>query len=136
MVNSRQKGSAGERELARVLRETLGVEARRGQQYCGSPDSPDVVTSLDGLHIECKRVEALSLYKALKQAIRDAGEDEIPCVMHRRSREDWVVIVRLRDARRFAEIISSTGKNVSPRSSEGVSSQERGNGQSLKTPES
>lgn len=128
MVNSRQKGSAGERELARVLRETLGVEARRGQQYSGSPDSPDVVTSLEGLHIECKRVEALSLYKALKQAVRDAGEDEIPCVMHRKSREEWVVIIRLKDARRFAQIIGSTGKDDSPSSVGGVSSQERGNG--------
>lgn len=35
MVNSREKGARAERELAGKLRELLGVEARRGQQFCG-----------------------------------------------------------------------------------------------------
>ena len=60
-INSRQKGAAGERELANWLKQYEGVEARRGQQFSGSPDSPDVVHSMEGLHIECKQVEALSL---------------------------------------------------------------------------
>lgn len=34
-MNSRQKGAAGERELAKALR-SHGFETRRGQQYCGS----------------------------------------------------------------------------------------------------
>lgn len=127
MVNSKKKGSAGERELARVLRTTLGIEARRGQQFSGSPDSPDLVTSLDGIHIECKRVERFNMYEALNQSRRDAGE-KIPTVFHRRSREEWVVIVEVKNLKRFCEIICSTGKDDSPSSVGGVSSPERGNG--------
>lgn len=52
-VNSRAKGARGEREAAKFLR-GLGFEARRGQQFSGSKDSPDVVTNLAGVHIENK----------------------------------------------------------------------------------
>ena len=95
MVNSRNKGKAGELELAHELTRLLGVDARRGQQFSGSPDSPDVRTNLPGLHIECKRVERFNLYDALAQSARDAGPDEIPIVCHRRNRTKWVVIVEL-----------------------------------------
>ena len=53
MVNSRNKGKSGELELAHELERLWGVSARRGQQFSGSPDSPDVVTGIPGLHIEC-----------------------------------------------------------------------------------
>ena len=45
---SRDKGKAGERELASKLRE-YGYDARRGVQFHGGPDSPDVV-GLPGIH--------------------------------------------------------------------------------------
>jgi len=38
---SRNKGASGERELARELSRLLRVDARRGQQHCGGPDSPE-----------------------------------------------------------------------------------------------
>lgn len=63
MTNSRRKGASGERELAKKLRE-YGYEARRGQQYCGSNGDADVV-GIPGIHIECKRVEALNIEKAM-----------------------------------------------------------------------
>jgi Holliday junction resolvase len=40
---SREKGKRGELELAAELRRLFGIEARRGVQYCGGGDSPDVV---------------------------------------------------------------------------------------------
>ena len=83
-MNSRQKGAAGERELAKVLR-SYGYEARRGQQYCGANGDADVV-GLPGIHIECKRVEHLDLYGAMAQARHDANTDELPAVMHRRNK--------------------------------------------------
>lgn len=58
-MNSRNKGAAGERELAKVLK-GYGYDCRRGQQYCGANGDEDVV-GLPGLHIECKRVERLNL---------------------------------------------------------------------------
>jgi Holliday junction resolvase len=103
-INSRTKGATGERELAKKLTETFGCEARRGQQFKGGADSPDVVTSLDGVHFECKRVERFNLYKALEQATRDAGE-KVPVVCHRQSRKDWVLVVKLDDVNRLVDKI-------------------------------
>jgi Holliday junction resolvase len=93
-INSRQKGAAGERELAALLR-FHGYEARRGQQFNGGSESPDVVCQpLKDFHFECKRVEAGNLYKWMRQASRDASAGgKVPVVMHRRSREDWVAIL-------------------------------------------
>ena len=92
-INSRAKGAAGERELADFLRQH-NVVARRGQQFHGGPGSPDVVTDLDGIHFECKRVEKGSLYDWMEQATKDAGTN-IPVVAHRRNRKDWVAILPL-----------------------------------------
>ncbi len=94
-MNSRQKGAAGERELACALREH-GYNARRGQQYSGANGDADVV-GLPGIHIECKRVERLNILEAMKQAIRDALDGELPAVFHRRNREPWLVTMRLDD---------------------------------------
>ena len=67
-INSIQKGKAGERELAKKLKE-YGFDCRRGQQYSGI-EGEDVV-GLDGIHIEVKRVERLNIYDAVDQAKRD-----------------------------------------------------------------
>ena len=92
---SREKGKRGERELAALFRK-YGYAARRGQQFSGSSDSPDVVTDLDWLHVECKRTEVLNLYKALEQAEADAGV-KIPAVFHRKNSQPWVAILRAED---------------------------------------
>ena len=95
MVNSRAKGKAAELEVAHIL-QSYGYDTHRGQQYHGGPDSPDVV-GIDGLHIEVKRVERLDLDAAMEQSIRDAGEGEVPVVIHRRSRKLWKVTMLLSD---------------------------------------
>ena len=89
-TNSRAKGARGEREFAALLREH-GFDARRGQQFAGGADSPDVVSaSLSWLHIEVKRVEHFNLAKACAQATRDAaGKPWI--VAHRRNRKPWFI---------------------------------------------
>jgi len=100
------KGKAGERELAAELRRLFGVEARRGVQYQGGGDSPDVVTDLPGVHVEVKRTERLSLYPAMKQASTDAGADKVPVVFHRQNREEWLAIVRLNDLPTLAKLLT------------------------------
>ncbi|WP_066452437.1 putative PDDEXK endonuclease [Anaerotruncus rubiinfantis] len=92
-MNSRQKGAAGERELARKLRD-LGYDCRRGQQYSGANGDADVV-GLPGIHIECKRVERLCIEDAIAQAKRDAREGEMPVVMHRKNHCEWLVTMPL-----------------------------------------
>lgn len=96
-INSRQKGAAGERELAKFLREHGYDGAYRGQQFQGGKDSPDVVCpGLEMFHFECKRVEAGSPYEWYAQAQRDCG-GKVPVVAHRRSRQDWIVVLSLAD---------------------------------------
>lgn len=94
-MNSRQKGAAGERELAKALR-SHGFETRRGQQYCGSNGDADVV-GLPGVHIECKRVERLNLEDAMAQSRADARPGEIPVVMHRKNNCKWLVTLSIDD---------------------------------------
>lgn len=91
-INSRTKGCVGEREFAELLR-SLGIDARRGQQHSGSPDSPDVVHNLTGVHIEVKRVQAGNPYKWLEQACRDCAKGSIPVVAHRKNHKNWMAIL-------------------------------------------
>lgn len=95
MVHSLNKGKRGEREVAKLLQD-FGVEARRGRQFSGSPDSPDVISSLDNLHIEVKLRERFELYPSLEQAERD-DPDRIPIVFHRRKRKDWTITMYAQD---------------------------------------
>jgi len=92
---SREKGKRGEREVAGILRQH-GYDSKRGVQYHGGPDSPDVV-GLPGYHIEVKRVERLDLQRAYRQSESDAAADEVPLVIHRRSHEPWMVTMTLDD---------------------------------------
>jgi hypothetical protein len=90
---SRQKGKRGEREAAAELGQLLGCDARRGVQYQGGPDSPDVVLEGVNIHVECKRTETLNVYKALEQAKKDAPPGCVPVVWHRRNGMDSVLII-------------------------------------------
>ena len=103
MVNSNQKGKRGEREVAALLRD-YGFEARRGQQFAGGGDSPDVVHTMDGYHIEVKFTEALSLYKAMDQAIEDCKPGDTPIVFHRRKHKPWLAII---DAESLVDLIQT-----------------------------
>lgn len=92
---SRNKGKTGEREVAKLLRE-YGYHGKRGNQFKGGPESPDVA-GLPEHHIEVKRVEAFRLYDALAQANSDAGPFDIPVVFHRSNGHPWVVVLEARD---------------------------------------
>lgn len=90
----RRKGATGEREFAEQLRES-GFDARRGQQFHGGADSPDVISEqLKWMHFEVKRVEALSISNACQQAERDASGKPW-AVAHRKNNEPWYITIRL-----------------------------------------
>lgn len=97
-MNSKRKGTNGEREIANILKEH-GYDCRRSQQYCGYADGSlaDVI-GLDGIHIEVKRVESglKKMDDFMEQAIRDC-QDDIPTVWHRRNNKPWYVTMRLED---------------------------------------
>lgn len=105
-INSRDKGKVGEREWSKYLREQFGLEdARRGRQYAGHEDAPDVVGGWTGTHAEVKRVESLNLHKAMAKAIEDAG-GRIPYVAHRRNRQPWLITLRAMDLKDFANAVA------------------------------
>ena len=79
---SRDKGARGERELAVKFEEVFGCKARRGRQFCGSPDSPDIQTTLPGIRPECKRVERFKDCDTTEQATADAA-DKVPVACRR-----------------------------------------------------
>ena len=61
-------------------------------------DVPDLV-GLPGIHIEVKRAEQVRLSEWMQQAETDSKRfsDGMPVVFHRRSREPWLVTMRLVD---------------------------------------
>jgi Holliday junction resolvase len=100
-MNSRAKGARGERQWRDELRAN-GYAARRGQQFSGSPDSPDVICDeLSWLHFEVKAVERLNIEDAMDQARRDAGA-KTPVVAHRRSFRRWLITM---EAETFFEFL-------------------------------
>lgn len=94
-INSRQKGAVGEREFANLLK-AAGIESRRGQQFHGGKDSPDVISGLTNVHFEVKRVEAGNPYDWFEQAKTD-GEGKMPIVAHRRNGQQWIAILDMHD---------------------------------------
>ena len=98
-MNSKKKGSAGERELLHLL-EAHGIPAHRNlQQFVGGVDNPDIGAEVCGLplHIAVKRQERLRLSAAVNQAVRDANGHALPIVTHRSNRQPWLVTARLAD---------------------------------------
>lgn len=122
-INSRSKGARGEREWRDELRAQGYMKARRGQQFAGGPDSPDVVCpELERFHFEVKRTEKLNVYDAYDQAKRDAGGTDYihpdgktvlasvdwktPVVAHRRNGRPWLVIM---SADTFFQMLRDSG---------------------------
>ena len=97
MMNSKKKGSAGERELCHILTGE-GFPCRRNDQWgVGGYNNPDVAAEgLERFHLEVKRTERLNLGAAMEQAEHDAA-GRVPVVAHRRSRRPWLITMHLSD---------------------------------------
>jgi hypothetical protein len=104
----REKGKRGERECAAALNAVLGgdANARRGVQFQGGNDSPDVRLDLP-IHVEVKRCEALNLYAALEQAREDAPAGMPAIVCHRRNGRKWVAILEIDSLADVAQIVAT-----------------------------
>lgn len=98
-MNSKRKGSAGERELEQILAES-GIRAvRNDQRYISGKNNPDISVEFAGepVHVEVKRAEHLNITKAVNQAVSDADGKAFPVVVHRTNRQPWLVTFRLDD---------------------------------------
>ena len=106
-INSRQKGARAERQFRDLLRAEGYLQARRGQQFSGSPESPDVVCpELEFLHWEIKAVERLNIEDAMAQARRDCGASypglrKVPVVAHKRNFRPWLITMDAENFFRF-----------------------------------
>lgn len=89
---SRNKGAAGERELAKILADELGVEVKRklGQARDGGDD-----IQVGKYRLEVKRREALRLDDWCEQIQAAAGPGEWPVVVYRRNGQPWRAVVPL-----------------------------------------
>lgn len=110
MVNSRAKGARSEREASKLVTEVLGVTARRGQQFSGIGESPDIVTGLEAVHFEVKNVQALNLKNAFEQATRDAKNGNMPVVLHKKDRQPWMLTFKFEDIWKLYEALEKIKK--------------------------
>ena len=105
----RDKGKRGERMHAKVLRELGFSDARRGVQYAGGPDSPDVV-GIPGAHAEVKFYANHAATKYMRQSVDEARDGEVPYVVLRANGMglmDEIICVRAKDLVSFATKITS-----------------------------
>ena len=93
---SRDKGKRGEREVAAILK-GYGYQARRGQQFRGTKDSPDVIHNMYGWYVESKMVQQLNLYAALDKADGEKMKTEKSVVFHRKNGKRWLVTLDAHD---------------------------------------
>ena len=114
-MNQRQKGAVAEREVAKLLNskwltaEGTTVTARRGQQFSGGPDSPDVVHNIPQVHLEVTRsykvkpgTEAMAA--KLSQAERDCPLVAIPYIVWRHDGDtSWRVTFYAKIGRRYIQ---------------------------------
>lgn len=93
--SSKAKGSAGERELVKVLQDA-GFDAER-TLFQPDPDNPrpDVRTNINHTSWECKRVEKLNFWAAIEQSETAAGDKNNSVMAFRRNREPWRVVISL-----------------------------------------
>lgn len=101
-MNSREKGKRGEREAAHLFR-AAGYPAERGVQHDGMTGHADI-EGVPYLWCEIKKNEHLDVEKAMQQAERDSnarrmrtGEDLLPVVIHKKSRQPWHCTMRTID---------------------------------------
>lgn len=100
----KQKGARGERDFAKFLRDEWRISARRGQQFSGGSESPDVITDLIGLHFEVKFTQRLNLEKAMAQAVNDSGQ-KIAIVASRKNNGEWLISLKAKDCLAFSALL-------------------------------
>jgi Holliday junction resolvase len=90
----RNKGAAGERELAKLLTDELGFVVKRnlGQARDGADD-----ITIQHFRLEVKRQERLQIDAWSQQVEACAQPHEVPVVVYRRNGQPWRVCLLLDD---------------------------------------
>jgi hypothetical protein len=97
MVNIRAKGQNGEREAIRLIESwaapvaaTAGIQPPElSRNLVQSRSGGYDVVGIDWLALEVKRHENLQVSQWWKQAVRQAGAEQLPLLMYRQNRTPW-----------------------------------------------
>ena len=94
MVNSRQKGAQGEREVAKELFEELGIEFKRDLRQYQSADYGDLVAQVDNFpfSIEVKRhKKGWTCRPEWEEQTQKSAQvtNQYPCVIYRFDGQQW-----------------------------------------------
>lgn len=94
---ARIKGATFEREIAKILAEQTGLEAKRGlgQTRLGGSEIADV--EIDYIHIEAKRQIKCNIKAAMKQAINDSKDKNKPPVVITKDDREPILVTMLLD---------------------------------------
>lgn len=92
---SRDKGAAGEREAIQIIRVCGWPHAQRTSDGRTQAARGDVAHGPEGVAIEIKRQERLNVPNALTQVVADAELGQIPVLVHRPSRQEWMATLPL-----------------------------------------
>jgi hypothetical protein len=96
-ASQRRKGQVGERECAKLLAEEFGATCKR---TLDQPRDGGCDIHLPPFGVEVKRRKTLGLHAWMKQAEKAAGQG-IPMVMCRGDGNDWLVVLRFKDAAKW-----------------------------------
>ena len=98
-MNSKQKGSRGERQLRDVCNSHGYENAHRSWHFSAKGESAADIEGIDKrLHIECKvGYSYKTIYDFMEQAIRDSKEGQTPIVNCKMDRKEWLCVMRLDD---------------------------------------
>ena len=94
---ARVKGASFEREIAKLLAEKTGLDAKRGlgQARLGGSEVADV--EIDHIHIEAKRQIKCNIKAAMKQAINDSTNKKKPPVVITKDDFEPILVTMLFD---------------------------------------
>ena len=87
----------------------MGIEARRSQQFSGQGETADLLTDVDGLHVEVKRYARIAATKFMQQAKEDAGNG-LPIVIMREDRGEWLIMLQAEKLRDLVRLIGDGPK--------------------------
>jgi hypothetical protein len=96
-ATERRKGAAGELEVIRALHRYGWGFAERTSNGRHQGLRGDVMYGPAGVHLEIKRQERLNVPAALDQATADAKGTDVPIVVHRPSRHEWMATLPLEE---------------------------------------
>lgn len=106
----REKGKRFEREMVRRMRDVLGLgedEVKRGLQFRDGGEVADVV--MPRFHLEAKHDNSVSVWSALRQAVKDAKPGLWRLVVMKHDRQPEIVAMPLED---FEELLRQWWQGV------------------------